>query len=155
MVIAILAAISVAVYNGIQNRTNDTAVQNDLKAVATKLELYRAEFDIYPSTGAQLTSLALKLSKSSYELTDGLHNSKVYNFVFCRNSDASKMALVVRAKSGKSFQYTNGSVAPYTGPLQSNMTEDICASAGITVVASPASWIWFYNINSWQAWAGS
>ena len=36
VVIAILAAISIVAYNGIQNRANDTAVVNDLTTIAKK-----------------------------------------------------------------------------------------------------------------------
>ena len=39
VVIAILAAITVVAYSGIQNRTNDTAVQSDLANIAQKYDL--------------------------------------------------------------------------------------------------------------------
>lgn len=42
IVIAILAAISIVAYTGIQNRANNTAVQSDLKNIATKIEMYHA-----------------------------------------------------------------------------------------------------------------
>ena len=43
VVIGILAAISIVAYNGIQNRANDTAVKNDISAMAKKLHLAAAE----------------------------------------------------------------------------------------------------------------
>lgn len=63
VVIAILATISVVAYNGIQNREHNTAVQSDLKNIATKIEMYYAEQGIYPST-ATLETLGLSATKS-------------------------------------------------------------------------------------------
>ena len=40
VVIAILAAISVVAYNGIQNRAYDTTVQSDLRQTYTKIQEY-------------------------------------------------------------------------------------------------------------------
>lgn len=63
VVIAILATISVVAYNGIQNRAHNSAVQSDLKNIATKIEMYYAEQGIYPST-ATLETLGLSATKS-------------------------------------------------------------------------------------------
>lgn len=41
VVIAILAAISIVAYNGIQARANDSVLQSDLRNAATKLEMER------------------------------------------------------------------------------------------------------------------
>lgn len=51
VVIAILAAISVVAYNGIQNRANNTKVQSDMRQVAKLIEVYNAQNGSYPSTG--------------------------------------------------------------------------------------------------------
>jgi len=49
VVIAILAAISIVAYNGIQARAHDSVVENDLQAFAKKAQLFYAENDKYPS----------------------------------------------------------------------------------------------------------
>ena len=51
VVIAILAAITVVAYNGIQNRSKNTAVQSDIKQVQKLIEAYNALNGTYPSTG--------------------------------------------------------------------------------------------------------
>ncbi|WP_120005055.1 prepilin-type N-terminal cleavage/methylation domain-containing protein [Nesterenkonia muleiensis] len=42
VVIAILAAISIVAYTGVQGRTYDTTVQSDLRGFANQLEMFRA-----------------------------------------------------------------------------------------------------------------
>lgn len=51
VVIAILAAITIVAYNGIQNRSKNTAVQSDIKQVQKLIEAYNALNGSYPSTG--------------------------------------------------------------------------------------------------------
>lgn len=51
VVIAILASITIVAYNGIQNRSRNSQVQNDIRNVAQLIELYNAQEGTYPSTG--------------------------------------------------------------------------------------------------------
>ena len=51
VVIAILAAITVVAYTGIQERTRNVAIQSDISQVAKLVEAYAAENGSYPSTG--------------------------------------------------------------------------------------------------------
>lgn len=50
VIIAILAAITVVAYNGIQNRARQSAMSNMLNQYAKKIELYKAENGQYPNT---------------------------------------------------------------------------------------------------------
>ncbi|MFZ1242583.1 MAG: prepilin-type N-terminal cleavage/methylation domain-containing protein [Candidatus Saccharimonas sp.] len=52
VVIAILAAISIVAYNGIQDRAKNIRVQSDIKQVATLIEMYYTQEGTYPSTGS-------------------------------------------------------------------------------------------------------
>ena len=57
VVIAILAAISVVAYNGVQARAYDSAQQNDIKTIAKALEMYytvNSEYPTITATGAGL-----------------------------------------------------------------------------------------------------
>lgn len=49
VVIAILAAISVVAYRGVQNRAHDSRRLSDLTAITKALELYKSEIGNYPS----------------------------------------------------------------------------------------------------------
>jgi prepilin-type N-terminal cleavage/methylation domain-containing protein len=60
VVIAILAAISIVAYNGIQNRAQEASIDAMLTQTAKKIALYKAEQDSYPASladaGIQETS---------------------------------------------------------------------------------------------------
>lgn len=49
-VIAILAAISVVTYNGVQDRAQRSVVQSETKNIATKVELFKTANDTYPAS---------------------------------------------------------------------------------------------------------
>ena len=51
VVIAILAAISIVAYTGVQGRAYDTTVQSDLRGFANQLEMFRAATGNYPVRG--------------------------------------------------------------------------------------------------------
>lgn len=51
VVIAILAAISVVAYTGIQNRAKNVAIQSDIRQVAKLVESHAAQHGSFPSTG--------------------------------------------------------------------------------------------------------
>lgn len=50
VVIAILAAISIVAYNGIQNRAKFSKISQDLKSMQKLIEIYKADNGIYPIT---------------------------------------------------------------------------------------------------------
>lgn len=52
VVIAILAAISIVAYNGIQQRVRDTQRLHDVRQIRSSLEAFRAIHGRYPTTGA-------------------------------------------------------------------------------------------------------
>lgn len=71
VIIAILAAITITAYNGIQARARDTIRINDLKQMQRVVELYKAENGVYPAAanGSNWTGLCLTFgSKTTYIL---------------------------------------------------------------------------------------
>ena len=53
VVIGILAATSVVGYNGVQSRTAETVVKNDLAQAAKQIEISRLESGVYPASESQ------------------------------------------------------------------------------------------------------
>jgi type II secretion system protein G len=53
VVIGILAAVTVAAYNGTQDRARFTLMQSDLKSIIKGIELYKVDNDRYPNTIGQ------------------------------------------------------------------------------------------------------
>lgn len=71
VVIAILAAITVAAYNGIQNRARDSQRESDINAIAKGLELHYIDKGYYP-LGSGSTSINISWSTTADASWDNL-----------------------------------------------------------------------------------
>ena len=93
VVIAILAAISVVAYNGIQQRAKFTAIQSDLTSMKKVIEAYNAINGSYPNTNGNwqyrrrdgtafipnvVPSLASTLPDYGDPLSGGLNDTYIY-----------------------------------------------------------------------------
>lgn len=142
VVIAILAAISVVAYTGVQNRANDSVVQGDLRNIGAKVNEYLAINGQLP-TFAQLVSLGAAPTHDAY----GNHYNGLHNLVYCKLDDPSTKFIVVGAsKSGKVFVFRDGSVQAGVGPLATYSTT--CPNNGL---ASPTYAEWFLFNGTWRA----
>lgn len=106
VVIAILAAISIVAYNGIQNRTNDTVVQNDLAAFGKKMELIKIDASNGRYPESLDASMGFTFTKSAYG-KDQLN----WNVRYCYNSSTDRYVVVAHSKSGNTFKVLNGQVS--------------------------------------------
>lgn len=124
VVIAILAAITIVAYNGIQNRAADTAIKSDLRNIANKLAVFNVDNSRYP-TAAQLDSLDFKLANANYAISP----TTVMNFTYCYDniSTPTVYAIVAMSKSGNIFYIDSSSpitayTATWTGNSGTNCT---------------------------------
>lgn len=112
VVIGILAAISVVAYNGVQNRSRDASVQNDLTQLAKQFGIFYADRGVYPTSAADLESLTVNINKAAYSLDA----SYSFNLVPCTSPDAQQFTITAIPTSGKRLYITSGSgVREYTG----------------------------------------
>ena len=126
VVIAILATISVVAYTGIQNRTYDSIVEQDLANAARKIELTRADLGRYPRNGE--TPTGFKFTKSAYLTTAS-------NALYCVNHNTDEYALGAISKSGTGYMLTQYGV-------RKNVTvtaESVCQTVGTAWTSPPAS----------------
>ena len=120
VVIAILAAISIVAYSNVQNRTHDSVVQQDLRQLATQIELFRASHGVIPNfadfqEGRFESDLGpVSVSSSSYG-DDGL-TPDGSNLLYCFLRDSGEFALVARSSSGNIWQYAEGAIGLHEGP---------------------------------------
>jgi prepilin-type N-terminal cleavage/methylation domain-containing protein len=153
VVIAILAAISVVTYTGIQNRANDSSVQSDIKNLAKQFELYRAENDVYPAGAAQLTDLNIRLNKRAYG--NGFSNG-AHNVLYCRVAadGPDKFAILAASQSGTVFVYssTTGAITTLSS-WPGNASSTICQSVGINQIDTNDRDVLFVN-NAWVSYVG-
>lgn len=150
VVIAILAAITVVAYTGVQNRAHDASVQTDLKNIGTQVELYRVTNGDLPRN-ADFQNLKTPVSRASYAST--ITTNATFNFVYCSPPNTTNFVLVTKSKSGNTFRYgTPGAGAVDLGTTSSS-TIAICTGAGVTTVDTTAnSRLILSNNDVWYSW---
>lgn len=140
VVIAILAAISIIAYNGIQDRANNAIVQSDLQQAAKKLLQYKILKGQYPAaSSSELAEADISLSKSSYET---IHQ----NVIYCRDNTSDNYSLTVRSKAMALYTVSsqNTAVRQYSGGWQA---VNVCPATGITDYSSSLGFT-----SSWTSW---
>lgn len=149
VVIAILAAISIVAFTGIQNRASDAAVQSDLRNLATKVREYRVIHGEYPNGGASNVfpgGIRLAISKSSYD-------PEPYNIYYCviTGTPDARFAITARSKSGNVFSHTSTGFQEYSGAFGSSA--NICPNSGIPTSESGYEFHNGYRRNGvWNDW---
>lgn len=144
VVIGILAAISIVAYNGISNRANDSAVQNDLANFAKAAQLYHAEEGVYPAT-TELGLLKLKVTKSSYDTVG-------YNLYYCTNGGSNtKFGFAAKSKSGNNFYVSSAGSGPSgTSAMYANHA---CNPIGEPQIAGNLTYAYHMINGTWASWA--
>ena len=100
VVIAILAAISIIAYRGIQDRANDSSARSAARQAATKLQVAFAENDTYP---ASLSSIGItNAGSTTYQYK---YNNTVSPSTFC----------VTATTNNKSYYVSNTTTTPTEG----------------------------------------
>lgn len=156
VVIAILAAISIVAYTGVQNRANDSAVQSDLNNFAKKIQLVAAETGEYPAGGTTtpggggnattIPSFTFSPSKEAYLTT-------VNNLYYCTGVETASGQKVfrvgARSKSGNLFIYSSSNGMESRGNAGFSSTS-LCQGMN-----EPYTWGYGYNPGptyGWFAW---
>lgn len=140
VVIGILAAIIIVAYNGIQARAQNASVQNDLSAMAKKIELEATDTGSYqPATAAT----GIKLTKSAFDVVEN-------NLYFCRNTSTNQYAITAKTKSGKNYKVVNGALSETATKLYGT---DTCTLVGATTAALAIGWD--ATAQTWAVWAVS
>lgn len=118
VVIAILAAISIVTYRGIQNRANVSAVQQDLVTFKKQAMEFAVHEGRYPTLAAFFTGnthFRIKPAKTSY-------STDMYNFYYCTDVTTNeRFGIAIRPKG-------------------SNLTYAISSTNGITTTTTYPSW---------------
>ena len=143
VVIAILAAITIVAYNGIQNRAYNASVSNDISGYKKKLEMYKIENGHYPQTTAELSSIDIKTSAGSY----ANHSNALH---YCA-TDAGDFAIGGASKSGNA-----GFVASSTQGVRQvaywNVQGAVALCNTLGVPLTTGDWTnWSHGNQAWSA----
>lgn len=94
VVIAILAAVTVVAYNGIQQRARDSTRTSDIAAIHRALELYRADNGVFPSVGTDnigynISTLSTALVPTYIASIPNDPNTSLTNYQYVRGAASS------------------------------------------------------------------
>lgn len=148
VVIAILAAITIVAYNGIQNRAYDTTVKSDLRNLAAKVREYMVlnNEQIPTADQAGLESFA-KVTKSAYQPRGNT------SLLYCRT--ATKFAFVAQSKSDTAFVVENGAIRQI-GTWGGSNDDNACGSnttVGLVYGSDPGyGYVYLFRNSTWQTW---
>lgn len=143
VVIAILAAITIVSYNGIQARATEASIQSDLRNAMNKFQAYKAINNIFPANDDASLGLAeVKVNKSLYLDSTG-------NFLYCGNDSSTRqdVAIIAVGKNGKTYAIaTNRAFGVYTTYTIASY-QDAC-----TDLVSTTSARYGYTGSTWRSW---
>ncbi|MFZ1250344.1 MAG: prepilin-type N-terminal cleavage/methylation domain-containing protein [Candidatus Microsaccharimonas sp.] len=152
VVIAILAAITIVAYNGIQNRASDAAVQSDLRSLAIRFQEYYHTNQSYPRGGSATSAFtdfpASQVSRNAY-----LPNTN--NIYYCVGTidGVERLGLAAKSRSGTAWMFssTTGAITTHTGSWGSSGAP--CTGTGVpTTTADFFYKFGVWNTNVWNAW---
>jgi len=167
VVIAILAAITIVSYNGIQTRAKVSVVQNDLRNIAKQMEIFRNEFGYYPASTqvshADLTTVMKAANVyTSTRATSANWASGIYppkRFVFCSpNNDPNRYAVVAEEPVLSITNQTQGAVTYYideSGAMKS-LSYNLVAGGEAVSLCVGATGVPVANwMGTWHVWSNA
>lgn len=145
IVIAILAAITIVVFSGVQEKARASVVQNDLVAAKKKIMLYQVDQGVAPSSTPNLVAADISASKSVYDVTGN-------NFYYCFNTVTKEFAMGARTAVGKTAYLITSSGGVQT--IAGVGGTQVCQAAGLTDWTDPNAFIsnGYTSGTGWLSW---
>ena len=117
VVIAILAAITIVAYNGIQQRARDSQRQNDIKTIAKALEMYYLDNGQYPHANGS-TTITTNWSTTADSSWQSLASYLVPKYISSMPSDPTSTSganVTSSTSSGYDYAYYSPTASTYCG----------------------------------------
>lgn len=126
VVIAILAAITVVSYSGIQKSATTSAVKAELANNGKLLEMYRVENSQYPAPPT--LAIGISFTETHYNLTRN-------NLYYCANPTTDQFALsaVQKGENSKGFAYISGQGVVEMPAIDQSLT---CGKVGVSTYSN-------------------
>jgi prepilin-type N-terminal cleavage/methylation domain-containing protein len=143
VVIAILAAITIVAYNGIQARAKQASIDSDLRNNMTKIKLFQAEKSRFPADATELESIGLRINAS-------LYTGAINWYVYCRSADGNNAAIIAETVNGFFAVTANSGIRSMTSAEWGSSMSTRCDSA----VGAGSSQV-NGRPSGWAAWVGA
>lgn len=146
VIIAILAAITIVAFNGIQDRARNSSIQTDLTNFSKKLELARVDTSdgLYPAT--LTATMDIHANKSLYATGRN-------NWYYCASADRTQYALGVASTANGIGFFISSASGIQASALPNNPVDDAhtCAIVG-RLNGSQMGYGWNGTSGSWSSW---
>lgn len=146
VVIAILAAISIVAYNGIQNRTYDSTVQSNLRNTGNAVQQHVVVHESPPDTsapgeGREVVNDIFSVTRSAYRVEGSA-------MLYCY--DERDFAIAGRSRSGNSFYYSSahGGLNAY----ERNALPSIATACPEIGIENRTGAVWISPSSGWVSW---
>lgn len=148
VVIAILAAIGVVAYTGIQDRVHAATIQTDLSNAKKQLMLYQVAHGAYPTSGATLGAVGLSPTRKVYHTG----NVDFANYYYCVNRVTDQFAIMARPVGSTTRGYV---VSSGDGIREVPIAQSAAcmAAVGLSDTGHPDGYYTAGFSNSTQAWS--
>lgn len=144
VVIAILAAITVVAYTGIQGRAYDSTVQSDMRQSFIKVQQFYAEQGRLPDNMNEYNQLFAAI-RSAYGNTDaGLSNF----YLYCR-ADNGVFAIIGRSKTDNAF--AQSTEVGWKQVTWSDASATTCSRAGVPSSTPGYQVAWIGSGGAWNS----
>ena len=155
VVIAILAAISIVAYTGIQDRANLTTLKSDLSNLSKKLEIYAVDNDTYPAlNGPAYNAADLQFSGSKSIYAE--NPTVTRNLIMCSSSDLKTYGILAKLKNGDAYLLRKGQALQSFSTTWTTGTTagSLCSAAGYTTSSAAGYWYQPPTSSGWWKWTG-
>ena len=98
-IIAVLSSIGVVSFRGARRKANDGKAQADLRTIQSAVELYSAEFGMYPGEGG-VTLTTFDSLLTAINVSQGLKPPSGYTYCYREDTAATTYPIYVLAASG-------------------------------------------------------
>lgn len=136
VVIAILAAISIVAYNGVQDRAKDSELKADLNKLGKQIQLAAVDIGRYPSTTPEYKQFLV--DAGYWEITRP--NAQLKRFIYCYNG--TDAGIVRMSAYNQGVKWLTGAERPawtsksgiqtFYATSGSTSGADVCSDIGIT-----------------------
>ena len=131
VIIAILAAITIVSYNGMQTRARETSTLTDLSSIAKQIELYAATNGSYPNSVATAKSIDAKTSIN-------YGSSRV---LLCATANTGFAVFIYDSSLGRQYTVQSSQSPRQVTPLISWSAASICGTTPYAPVAWGDYWL--------------
>ena len=143
VVIAILAAITIVAYNGIQNQAYDSTVKGDLRQTYVRVQNFYTQNSRLPNSWNEINQ--------NFVTTRSVYGGGGNFLIYCRTG-TDLFAIVGRSRSGNGFAYSSNGGAMSFSSWPGDGNANLCPAANVPTGSAGYVGTWIGVNGGWESW---